>query len=87
MHEVHLVRSFGALSHPNDYVNNRCGASIHGIKPRVYPWKRSTTRGFQRPDPFTGAVRVAWHFFQCTEPELSASRECSSSRLWACRQQ
>lgn len=52
MHEVHLVRSFGALSHPKDHVNNRCGASIHGIKPRVYPWKRSTTRGFQRPDTF-----------------------------------
>lgn len=52
MHEVHLVRSFGALSHPKDHVNNRCGASIHEIKPRVYPWKRSTTRGFQRPDPF-----------------------------------
>lgn len=50
MHEVHLVRSFGALSHPKDHVNNRCGASIHGIKPRVYSWKRSTTRGFQRPD-------------------------------------
>lgn len=24
MHEVHLARSFGALSHPKEHVNNRC---------------------------------------------------------------